>query len=401
MNLIAGSIWSGNWEFQLPPQDFGETVYYYIEAYDFHENYIRGPGAGTYDVVFDDPIAPVVSDLQLDIPEPDAYEDVSITIDILENGSGIENVTLYLSIDGGVEWNQILMDTINANTYNATIPGQSGEAAVKYYFLIYDKSGNSIRNPTSGSYTLSFTPIEEPKDLIPIWLFWLIMGIIGGIFVGSLLIYGGKKVVAPPPPPPPPKKQPPEAAIPTTPATPEVVVVPPKEPPPSETPEMRALKQKFDETMKRAESALSKNYLDLAHTNLFQAADIAFEMNNEDVARELLIQAKEIKAKMETPSVPEPPPDIVPSAPEPPVPVKPEFTAPLKPEPPTPAVPEVPTPSIPEPTAPTPPEPIVPPAPKPTEPTFSKWTKPCPHCGKWISRTAESCPYCRNPTNTE
>ncbi|MFX1294973.1 MAG: hypothetical protein ACFFD2_09000, partial [Promethearchaeota archaeon] len=227
--------------------------------------------------------------------KPLAYQNVSLTININEDGSGIENVTLYISLDGGVEWNQILMANLNSTSYETNLPGQPAGSTIKYYFIIYDNAGNSIRNPTTGFYSLSFTLQPTQEKLIPLWVFWLVIGIIAGIFVVSILIYRSKKVVTPPlPPPKPPKLHPPAESE-------EMTIAPEKSPPPKKKLESQKLR-KFDQYVKQAEDAISKNYLHLAYTKLIQAAEIALEVKDEKVAQKLKSRAKKIKEKMDSTS---------------------------------------------------------------------------------------------------
>ncbi len=362
-HLVSGSIQNGQWEVELNPLSHGQVMNYYIEAYDLYENYVRDPGAGTYSLTVDDPFAPSINSIQLSTMEPLPYEDISLSINVVDNGSGIENVTLFLSVDGGLNWNSILMNNSALNYFTFTIPGQPGDANVKYYFVIYDKAGNSLRNPVIGSYSLQVTPEQPTFELIPDWLFWLIIGLIAGIFVGSLLLYGRKRgIVTPPTPKKPAPKSPPPAMM-------EEVPSPPKQPPsPEVSIKTDELRNEIMQYLQRAESAFEKNYLHLAYTNITRAAELALQLDDEELAQKILKQAETIKTKMDSTAntqdqqATSSPPEI--ELQKPPIPPQPE-------------------------------------APKPSYPPTGEFTKQCPHCGKWIAKYLEKCPYCQTLLKTE
>lgn len=397
MILINGNNQSGTWEFEFNSLSYGQIISYYIQSYDFYENFGRDPVLGTYSFEVGDTSPPIISDIQLEIPQPEAYQDIPLSINFVENGSGIQNVTLCISTNGGLTWSRICMDLLNSTTYNATLPGQIGGSTINYYFVIYDKAGNSRRNPENGCYSITFSEESLPKELIPLWVFYLIMGLLVGLIIGEILFYRGKRVITSPPPPKTPPPKPSLEAVPDIVTPPKPVPSTEQIPPPKKGEEMKVLENELNKLIRQAADALDQNNPQEAHQLLLKAADIATVLENEELVKIILEDASEARKRMDF--KPHTPPELKIQTPPKPSEISPPATSPEPAEqkttaditkPPITAIPEVPPPPTPK-----------PPTSTDLDPTYTKWTLPCPHCGKWISKKAINCPYCRKPLYPE
>lgn len=134
-----------------------------------------------------DTTPPTVSGLSA--PSSPAFgEQITITCMVSDELSGVREVRLYYSTNGGVSWNTVDM-SLQAGRYVGTIPFQMPFTSVQYYVEAVDRVGNRYQTTIS---TLSIG--------IPIWLYIAVIAIIIVIFV--VLLLRRRKPVPPPPPPP-------------------------------------------------------------------------------------------------------------------------------------------------------------------------------------------------------
>jgi parallel beta-helix repeat protein len=103
---------------------------------------------------FIDDISPEISE-PIQEPPPDnvpAFQNVTVSVNVTDYGTGIENVTLWYSLDNGASWTLLNMTEIFAGTYQATIPGYDGCTWVTYKITAYDNAGNNATKDNNGQY---------------------------------------------------------------------------------------------------------------------------------------------------------------------------------------------------------------------------------------------------------
>ncbi|MEM2821703.1 MAG: hypothetical protein QXM98_05545, partial [Thermoproteota archaeon] len=120
-------------------------------------------------------------------------EQITITCTVSDELSGVEEVTLYYSTNGGASWTEVAM-TLQAGRYVGTIPSQAPFTNVQYYVEAVDRAGNRHQTPVS---TLSVG--------IPLWIYIAIIVVFVAIAAALILRRrkpAPKETYAPPPPPP-------------------------------------------------------------------------------------------------------------------------------------------------------------------------------------------------------
>ncbi|MGB9760163.1 MAG: OmpL47-type beta-barrel domain-containing protein [Thermoproteota archaeon] len=101
-------------------------------------------------------------------------EPVVVTCKAFDEASGVKEVNLYYSSDGGASWAKIKMVS-EKNTYSGTMPPQSLFAEIQYYVEAVDSAGNTFKTPIA-KYTVG----------VPVWLY--IVVIVAGIMLVAILI---------------------------------------------------------------------------------------------------------------------------------------------------------------------------------------------------------------------
>ncbi|MEM2641503.1 MAG: DNRLRE domain-containing protein [Thermoproteota archaeon] len=160
-----------------------------IEAVDNLDNTETWSGSFTLAV---DTTPPTVSDLSA--PASPAFgEQITVTCTVSDELSGVEEVTLYYSTNGGASWTEVAM-TLQAGRYVGTIPSQAPFTNVQYYVEAVDRAGNRHQTPVS---TLSVG--------IPLWIYIAIIVVFVAIAAALILRRrkpAPKETYASPPPPP-------------------------------------------------------------------------------------------------------------------------------------------------------------------------------------------------------
>ena len=93
--------------------------------------------------VFVDNTAPSLVNLTWSPLEPSAGENVSVTIQAFDYGSGVKNVTLWFRTDES-KWQRLEMNLKDGN-WTCLIPGQNESRIVIFYIECYDNAGNYAR----------------------------------------------------------------------------------------------------------------------------------------------------------------------------------------------------------------------------------------------------------------
>jgi hypothetical protein len=93
----------------------------------------------------------MISNVNYSPNDPQAEDDVTVTVSVTTESSSISQVLLYYSINGGV-YNTLTM-TLQGSSYKATIPKQEEGAIVKFYVSVTDTEGN-VSESSESSYTV-------------------------------------------------------------------------------------------------------------------------------------------------------------------------------------------------------------------------------------------------------
>jgi hypothetical protein len=121
----------------------------------------------TLEAVFVDDISPEISVPVQEPPENvTAYQNVTVTVNVTEAGSGLYNVTLWYSINNGTTWTPLNMTEISTNTYQTTILGHENCTWVTYKIIAYDNNGNQAINDNHGYYYVYHVIPEFPSLII-------------------------------------------------------------------------------------------------------------------------------------------------------------------------------------------------------------------------------------------
>jgi len=75
-------------------------------------------------------------------------EVAKINVTVIDVKSGVSNVILSYSVDGGETWTNLTMDLREGNVYGAAIPGQSVGTTVQFKIIVFDAAGNMAVSPT-------------------------------------------------------------------------------------------------------------------------------------------------------------------------------------------------------------------------------------------------------------
>ena len=91
---------------------------------------------------------------------PDNLETVTIQAVVIDEESGVHNVTLSYSTDAGGSWINVTMEKTTGDNYQAEIPGQPAGTHVQYKIIAYDNVSNTAVENNAGAYYV-YTVIPE------------------------------------------------------------------------------------------------------------------------------------------------------------------------------------------------------------------------------------------------
>lgn len=107
----------------------------------------------TLTAVFIDNTAPEIgSPTQQPAENVEAYQNVTVTVNVTDQGTGVRNVTLHYSLDNATTWNPLNMTAISSDTYQATIPGYGNCTWITYKIIAYDNAENQATDNNTGQY---------------------------------------------------------------------------------------------------------------------------------------------------------------------------------------------------------------------------------------------------------
>jgi parallel beta-helix repeat protein len=119
-------------------------------------------GNHTLKAFFTDNIPPEIGE-PVQNPQPNnvqPHQEVTITVNVIDYGTGIQNVTLWYSTDNGTTWMPLNITEILADTFQTTIPGFENCTWVTYKIIAYDNAGNNATKDNNG-YGYQYHVIPE------------------------------------------------------------------------------------------------------------------------------------------------------------------------------------------------------------------------------------------------
>ena len=101
-------------------------------------------------------------------PDPSAVEanqNVTVSVDVVDEGVGVRDVILSYTIDEGNTWTNTTMNNVSWSTYVGKIPGFEAGTKVQYKIIAYDNYGNNIVQDNAGQYYV-YMVVPEIKSFI-------------------------------------------------------------------------------------------------------------------------------------------------------------------------------------------------------------------------------------------
>ena len=164
-----------------------------VEAYDTYGN-----KAEVSITVTVDNTPPVIGTPSISPEEPVEGEDVTVSVNVTDATSGVAEVILSYSTDGGATWKNVTM-TAASTTYEATIPGQPAGTEVLYKIYARDGAGNWAVS-AQYSYTVKAKPAPPappgpaiPPTIAGIPTIYIIGGAIGAVIAVAALAWAIKR----------------------------------------------------------------------------------------------------------------------------------------------------------------------------------------------------------------
>ncbi len=125
-----------------------------------------------------DTSAPTYSNISGQPGSPTPDDEVIVSVTATDDKSGVKEMYLYYSTDGGVNWVKVLTSPIGDSKYEATIPQQSEDTTVQYYIEAFDNALNKAKSETS-SYAVKSSAEILPYGLIGVFVLFGVSIIIG------------------------------------------------------------------------------------------------------------------------------------------------------------------------------------------------------------------------------
>ncbi|MEM3783961.1 MAG: right-handed parallel beta-helix repeat-containing protein [Candidatus Bathyarchaeia archaeon] len=116
---------------------------------------------------------------------------VTISAKVTDADSGVKEVVLLYSLDGGASWINVTMNfNITSGFWEGTIPGQPAGTQIQYQVIAYDNAGNYVTTPTA---TLQIPPNQNPPPSTPLTPLTIILVILFVISVIGITVLKLKK----------------------------------------------------------------------------------------------------------------------------------------------------------------------------------------------------------------
>ncbi len=154
-----------DYEGTIPGQPHNTFVEYYISANDTWTMItLENNGGVYYSYLVTDQTAPSINFVNQLPLYPSNLDDVNITTDVTDSGSGVNLVLLFYRFDGGL-WQSDIMSPIGGNNYRTQILVQPYNMLVDYYVNASDNA-NLITIDDNGGMYYSYTVADAIDPLI-------------------------------------------------------------------------------------------------------------------------------------------------------------------------------------------------------------------------------------------
>ncbi|MBD3350370.1 MAG: hypothetical protein GF364_02685 [Candidatus Lokiarchaeota archaeon] len=164
--------------------NYGDTLEYYIEYEDEINNTKTFPTnapASPLSVFINDSTKPAINNIMMQPEVGRATRPVNISASVTDTGSGIGQVILYYSTDGGNKFNTAEMTSCGTDLYCASVGGFPENTILTYYVSAIDNEDNEIASNDLGQ--------NQQSTIGPRFLWWELLLIGAGI--ASVVIVGG------------------------------------------------------------------------------------------------------------------------------------------------------------------------------------------------------------------
>ncbi|RLI00944.1 hypothetical protein DRO31_07650, partial [Candidatus Bathyarchaeota archaeon] len=151
----------------------------YVHGMDEHGNW----GEFSQQTFIVDKTAPLVGE-PIQTPPPDnvqPFVNVTISVNVTDLESGVKNVTLYYSVNGGEFTAKPMQLNTTTGLYEATIDGYEAETTITYMIVAYDNAGNKAQQDNAENYFV-YTIIPEFPS-IPLALLLMLIPLIITFFL--------------------------------------------------------------------------------------------------------------------------------------------------------------------------------------------------------------------------
>lgn len=134
----------------------------------------------TLKAFFVDKIQPEINTPMQEPPENVMeYQNVTITVNVTDLGTGVYNVTLWYNINNTATWMPLNMTKISLNTYQATILGYENSTLIKYKIIAYDYAGNeAVKNNEGQYYAYHVIPEFSSILILPLFVMATLLAVI-------------------------------------------------------------------------------------------------------------------------------------------------------------------------------------------------------------------------------
>jgi hypothetical protein len=134
----------------------------------------------TLEAFFVDNIQPEISTPMQEPPENVMeHQNVTITVNVTDLGTGVYNVTLWYNINSTATWMPLNMTKISLNTYQAMIPGYGNSTLIKYKIIAYDNVGNeAVKNNEGQYYAYHVIPEFSSILILPLFVIATLLAVI-------------------------------------------------------------------------------------------------------------------------------------------------------------------------------------------------------------------------------
>ncbi len=152
----------------------------------------------TQDVLIDSQ-APIIDTPQFSY-HPPAGEPIHVSVNVTDEGSGVDSVTLLYSNDSMQTWHSVHWSSSNLPAYEFILPAMENGARVQFYLVSTDKVGNTTVADNAGDYYVlevltpqASTSAGEPSSPVP---FTLYVGLAGVVVLVIILILKRQEILS-------------------------------------------------------------------------------------------------------------------------------------------------------------------------------------------------------------